>query len=197
MLAQPIGNNIPSQIRVTFSLSTLSIWPPFFFIFRIRRKLHQLFVKKKNSSNLNPMDNSSGESIFFFWWVVWIFFCGLSCGVVVLCLVVLCPVDQGSGSREMPAKRANKPPTNCEVDYGGCQSHGASIASISRWTKGPGIILVYVLEVGQKMKRTPPSYTGLQVLVCIHVFTCSCVPSDKSPAIPEDRADHTDTRMAL
>ena len=45
------------------------------------------------------------------------------------------------------------------------------------------------------MKRTPPSYTGLQV--CIHVLMCSCAPSDESPAIPEDRADHTDTRMAF
>lgn len=56
------------------------------------------------------MDNSSGESIFFgcfdfflrpvLWWC---------------CFVSCCLVPCGSGPREMPAKRANKPPTNCEV----------------------------------------------------------------------------------
>ena len=87
----------------------MSIWPPF-FSFSGSGVSYINFSRKQKSTNLNHMDNSSGESIFFgcfdffLWPVLW--WC---------CFVSCCLVPCGSGPREMPAKRANKPPTNCEV----------------------------------------------------------------------------------
>ena len=135
------------------------------------------------------MDNSSCESIFFgcfdfflrpvLWWC---------------CFVSCCLVPCGSGPREMPAKRANKPPTNCEVwrlPKPWCyHCHDIKVNKRS-WDN------ISICTGGRPKDEVapPPNHTGLQV--CIHVLTCSCAPSDESPAIPEDRADHTDTRMAL
>jgi hypothetical protein len=104
-----------------------------------------------------------------------------------------CLVSCGSGLREMPAKRANKPPTNCEVwrlPKPWCKHCQHIKVNKRSWNN-------ISLCTGSRPKNEadPPSYTGLQVY--IHVLMCSCAPSDESPAIPEDRADHTDTRMAF
>ena len=91
-----------------------------------------------HTTNLNPMDNSSGESIFFFCGGLFLFF-SVACLVVLLfCVLSSCALwirDQGQG-KCLRSAQINPPQT---ARHGGYQSHGAIIAMISRWTKGPGI----------------------------------------------------------